>query len=78
MEVSMQTQIDAQGASPATSPAITIVERMAATMQDMRAAGHIITADTLAVHGDFTDDEVRQHGDEAANLARARAVKRVG
>lgn len=66
-----------QGATPAIVPEQSILERMAATMQEMRAAGQVVTAYTLAVFGDFTDDEVATHGPEAANLARSRAVKRV-
>lgn len=67
-----------RGAQPAAShPAAALVERMAATMQDMRAAGLVVTSQSLAVHGDYTDDEVARHAAEAANLARSRAVKRV-
>lgn len=61
-----------QGHRPAT-----LVERMASTMQDMRAAGQVVTDRALAVYGDYTDDEVARHGREAADLARARAVRQV-
>lgn len=63
--------------TPAAPSSPSIVERMAAAMQDMRASGMTITADTLAVYGDFTDEEVATHGAEAGDLARSRAVKRV-
>jgi hypothetical protein len=55
----------------------TIAERMADAMREMRAAGQIVTAATLAVYGDFTDDEVAIFGPEAANLARSREVRQV-
>lgn len=47
-----------------------VVERMAEAMRDMRASGQTVTAENLAVHGDFTDDQVKAYGTEAANLAR--------
>ncbi|HEV2502363.1 MAG TPA: hypothetical protein VGV39_04775 [Mesorhizobium sp.] len=53
------------------------IERMAAAMADMRAAGHTVTADSLAIYGDFTSDQVTRHGTEAANLARSLNVRAV-
>lgn len=52
-------------------------ERMADAMRDMRAAGHVVTAASLAVYGDFTDAEVARYGPEAANLARTRETRQV-
>ncbi|MEP9389619.1 hypothetical protein [Mesorhizobium sp. KR9-304] len=54
-----------------------IVERMAETMRDMRAAGMTVTARALAVYGDYADADIERHGEEAAALARARAVRRL-
>lgn len=61
---------------PATTKAIvpsskSVVERMAETMRDMRATGNTVTAENLAVFGDFTSDQVSRYGVEAANLARS-------
>jgi hypothetical protein len=65
-------------ATPAPAqPARTLVERMADVMREMRAAGQMVTAGTLAVHGDFTDAEVAKVAREAADLARAREVRQV-
>lgn len=63
-------------AAPA-APVQTIVERMAETMRDMRAAGQVVTARALAVYGDYTDAEVERYAPEASDLARARAVREV-
>lgn len=54
-----------------------IVERMARAVEEMHAAGATITGETLAVHGDFTADEVARHGVAACDLARSRAVRQV-
>jgi hypothetical protein len=63
--------------APAVAPARSIVERMADVMREMRAAGQIVTAETVAVFGDFTSAEVSKHAMEASNLARAREVRQV-
>lgn len=55
----------------------TVVQRMASTMQDMRAAGAIVTAASVAVWGDYTDAEVAAHAREAADLARAGAARQL-
>lgn len=54
-----------------------LVERMAETMRDMRAAGQVVTISALAVYGDYTDAEVERYGAEAADLARARAARQI-
>lgn len=64
-----QRQLDAE-ARP-------IVERMADIMREMRAAGDPITADSLAVRGDFTSAEVAAYAREASDLARSREVRQV-
>jgi hypothetical protein len=62
---------------PPAAPALSIVERMADVMREMRAAGQTVTSDSLAVFGDFTNAEVSKHAPEASNLARAREVRQV-
>jgi len=62
---------------PAPQAPRTVAERMADVMREMRAAGQIVTAETVAVHGDFTNAEVAKHGPEAANLARSREIRQV-
>lgn len=62
---------------PPALPERTVAERMADVMREMRAAGQVVTAASVAVHGDFTDAEVAKHGPEAANLARSREVRQV-
>ena len=57
--------------APVISSTKSVVERMAEAMRDMRAAGQTVTAENLAVHGDFTDEQVKAYGVEAANLARS-------
>lgn len=54
-----------------------VAERMADVMQEMRAAGQIVTAESLAVFGDFTDAEVAKFAREASDLARSRQVRQV-
>lgn len=54
-----------------------LVERMADVMREMRAAGQMVTAESVAVHGDFTDAEVARHAREASDLARARETRQV-
>jgi hypothetical protein len=55
----------------------TIVERMADKMLEMGMNGISVTAASLAEHSDFTRAEIEQHGPDAADLAKARAVRRV-
>ena len=63
---------------PLVAPApATVVERMADVMLAMGMNGTAVTADSLFEHSDFTRDEIRRHGAEASDLARARAVRRV-
>jgi hypothetical protein len=54
-----------------------IVGRMAEKMRELGMNGTAVTADTLFEHSDFTRDEIERHGRDAADLARARAVRRV-
>lgn len=54
-----------------------IVERMADKMLEMAMNSVAVTADSLAEHSDFTRAEIKEHGDEAADLAKSRAVRRV-
>jgi hypothetical protein len=63
--------------APAAMPGRSLVERMADVMREMRAAGQVVTAATLAVHGDFTDAEVAKHAMEASNIARSRETRQV-
>jgi len=52
-------------------------ERMADKMLEMAMNGISVTADSLAEHSDFTRAEIKEHGAEAADLAKARAVRQV-
>ncbi|ODA94968.1 hypothetical protein BFX40_20255 [Mesorhizobium sp. SEMIA 3007] len=64
--------------SLSTSPAIitqSIVERMADTMLEMGMNGTAVTADSLAEHSNFTRAQIEEHGPEAADLAKSRAVR---
>lgn len=54
-----------------------IVERMADRMLEMGMNGISVTAASLAEHSDFTRSEIERHGPDAADLAKARAVRRV-
>lgn len=69
----------ARAAAPVAAAAAkrSLPERMADTMRDMRAAGQIVTAESLAIYGDYTNAEIAAHASEAANLARAREVRQV-
>ena len=73
----MNTAQPARAAAKKAPPQKSIVESMADVMRDMRAAGHVVTSESLAVFGDFTAAEVAKHGPEAANLARQQAVRKV-
>jgi len=75
--ITQQYRPAATAAPVPAAPARSIVERMADTMREMRAAGQIVTADSLAVYGDYTSAEVARHAMEASNLARAREVRQV-
>jgi hypothetical protein len=55
-----------------------IVERMADKMLEMGMNGTAVTADSLAEHSDFTRAEIKEHGPEASDLAKARAVRHQG
>lgn len=54
-----------------------IVGLMAERMLELGMNGTAVTADTLFEHSDFTRDEIERHGRDAADLARARAVRQV-
>ena len=65
--------------SPAPAPTdgeLSIVSHMAATMQDMEAAGDPVTQDNLKLRG-YSPKEISRYGLKAANLARNRSVKAV-
>ncbi|MFK4824815.1 hypothetical protein ACI0FM_08505 [Paenochrobactrum sp. BZR 588] len=72
-----------QSIKPAQQAAITLqasealtVKEMAATMQDMAAAGEAVTPENLKLHG-FSDSAIMRFAAEAASLARKNAVKAV-
>jgi hypothetical protein len=52
-----------------------IVERMADKMLEMAMNGVAVTADSLAEHSSFTRAEIKEHGADAADLAKSRAVR---
>ncbi|UCI23714.1 hypothetical protein [Mesorhizobium sp. B2-8-5] len=54
-----------------------IVERMADKMLQMGMNGVAVTADSLAEHSGFTRAQIKEHSADAADLAKARAVRRV-
>ncbi|MDP8249596.1 hypothetical protein [Pseudochrobactrum saccharolyticum] len=61
------------------SPAPTMWEKltvsdMAATMQDMNAAGEAVTPENLRLRG-YSLSDITCYGLKAANLARKRAIK---
>lgn len=63
---------------PAGAPklvALPIVERMVDRLLELGMNGIGVDADTLFEHSDFTRDEIRTHGRDAADLARVRAVR---
>ncbi|TPJ75803.1 hypothetical protein FJ422_30755 [Mesorhizobium sp. B2-6-3] len=67
--------------APAISPAAMckdIVERMADKMLEMGMNGTAVTPDSLAEHSNFTRAEIEEHGPEAADLAKSRAVRHQG
>ncbi|TIN81553.1 MAG: hypothetical protein E5Y29_12480 [Mesorhizobium sp.] len=66
--------------SLSTSPAVItqgIVELMADKMLEMGMNGTAVTADSLAEHSNFTRAQIEEHGSEAADLAKSRAVNRL-
>lgn len=72
-----------QSIKPAQQAAITkqvtetlTVKEMAATMQDMAAAGEAVTPENLKLHG-FSDSEIMRFAADAASLARKLSVKAV-
>ncbi|MBN9243968.1 MAG: hypothetical protein J0I98_14345 [Mesorhizobium sp.] len=75
--ISQQFRAATKAAPPAAAKTRSVTERMADTMREMRAAGQMVTAETVAVHGDFTNAEVAKFGPEAANLARSRETRQV-
>lgn len=52
------------------------VSEMAATMQDMDAAGDPVTPDNLKLRG-YSSEDITRYGLKAAHLARSSSVKRV-
>lgn len=54
-----------------------LVERMAERVRELGMNGIAVTKDALFEHTDFTLEEIEQHGREACNLARSRAVRQV-
>lgn len=61
---------------PAPTPTdgeLSIVSRMAATMQDMDAAGDPVTPDNLRLRG-YSSEDITRYGLKAANLARLRSL----
>ena len=62
--------------APAAVPS-SIVERMAERMREMGMNNQPVTAETLFEGSDFTRAEIREHGADAADLARARSVRRL-
>ena len=64
---------------PAPAPTdgeLSIVSHMAATMQDMEAAGEAVTPENLRGRG-YTMADISRYGLKAANLARKRSVKTI-
>ncbi|WP_022711881.1 MULTISPECIES: hypothetical protein [Pseudochrobactrum] len=64
---------------PAPAPSIQelcIVSGMAATMQDMDAAGDPVTPDNLRLRG-YSSEDITRYGLKAAHLARSLSVKTV-
>ncbi|WP_157866132.1 hypothetical protein [Mesorhizobium japonicum] len=55
-----------------------IVERMADKMLEMGMNGTAVTADSLAEHSNFTRAQIEEHGPEAADLAKSRALHNQG
>jgi hypothetical protein len=68
-----------QGKQPSVTPRIDTdtVVLMAERMRELGMGGTAVTADTLFEHTDFTRAEIDEHGRAAADLARARSIRRV-
>ena len=60
---------------PTTWDKLTVSE-MAATMQDMDAAGDPVTPDNLRLRG-YSSEDITRYGLKAAHLARSLSVKMV-
>jgi hypothetical protein len=54
-----------------------LVERMADRVLELGMNGIAVTKDALFEHTSFTLEQIEQHGREACNLARSRAVRHV-
>lgn len=63
--------------TPSRVGAPSIVEAMARRMREMALNGTAVTADSLHEHSDFTRAEIKEHGPEAADLARASSIRQV-
>lgn len=61
--------------APTTWDKLTVSE-MAATMQDMDAAGDPVTPDNLRLRG-YSSEDITRYGLKAAHLARSLSVKTV-
>ncbi|MCF7645005.1 hypothetical protein KQ944_08010 [Bacillus subtilis] len=59
-----------------TDGELSIVSHMAATMQDMDAAGDPVTPDNLRLRG-YSSEDITRYGLKAAHLARSLSVKNV-
>ncbi|MBZ9719130.1 hypothetical protein LB519_14875 [Mesorhizobium sp. AD1-1] len=55
-----------------------LVERMAERVLELGMNGTAVTKDVLAEHTEFTRAEIDAHAADACDLAKARAVRRVG
>jgi hypothetical protein len=71
-------QLPARAVPAGIVTAPSIVEHMADKMLEMGMNGTAVTADSLAEHSDFTRAEIEEHGPEAADLAKSRAVRHQG
>ncbi|MBN9135676.1 MAG: hypothetical protein J0I92_06455 [Phyllobacterium sp.] len=54
-----------------------VVDLMADRLLELGMNGIAVTADELFSHSSFTRAEIAEHGQEAADLARSRAVRQV-
>ena len=63
-----------KAAIPPLDSAARTTKNMAATMQDMAAAGEAVTPENLKVHG-FSDSAIMRFAAAAASLARKRSTK---
>ncbi len=59
-----------------TDGELSVVSHMAATMQDMDAAGDPVTPDNLRLRG-YSSEDITRYGLKAAHLARSLSVKNV-